>query len=68
MAERQERSDICKAECDRALKLNPRYHRAALKRANYYFNKEEYDKAVRDYQKIWDHDSSNMECKSVISF
>ena len=65
VAERQQRPDICKAECHKALKLNPRYSRAALKRANYYIAEGQYDKAVRDCQKIWDHDSSNMECKSV---
>ena len=66
MADKQNRPDVCKAECDKALKLNPKYIKAALKRANYYIAVKQYDKAKRDCQRILDHDPANIECKSVI--
>ena len=67
VADKQQRPDVCKAECDKALKLNPKYIKAALKRANYYIAVKQYDKAKRDCKRILDHDPANIECKSVIT-
>jgi len=49
------------ADCDRALDLDPNYTKALLRRAKTYMETEQYEEAVRDYEKVMKVDRGNME-------
>ena len=49
------------ADCDKALELDPGYTKALLRRAKSYMELEQYDEAVRDYEKVHKGDRGNQE-------
>ena len=55
----------CITDCDKALELDPNYTKAALRRAKCYMEMEQYEEAVRDYERILKSDKGNMEYRSV---
>ena len=58
---KQKKSDECIKDCDRALELDPSYTKAMLRRAKCYMESEQYEEAVRDYEKVLKSDKGNME-------
>ena len=65
MAAKQKKTGECLTDCDRALELDPNYTKAALRRAKCYMETEQYEEAIRDYERILKSDKSNMEYRSV---
>ena len=61
MAAKQRKSEECIKDCDRALELDPSYTKALLRRAKCYMESEQYEEAVRDYEKVLKSDKGNME-------
>ena len=49
------------ADCDKALELDPNYTKALLRRAKTYMETEQYEDAIRDYEKVLKVDRGNME-------
>ena len=49
------------ADCDKALELDPNYTKALLRRAKTYMETEQYEEAVRDYEKVLKSDRGNGE-------
>jgi len=54
------------ADCDRALDLDPNYTKALLRRAKTYMETEQYEDAVRDYEKVMKADRGNMEYRQLL--
>jgi len=54
------------ADCDRALDLDPNYTKALLRRAKTYMETEQYEEAVRDYEKVMKVDRGNMEYRQLL--
>ena len=54
------------ADCDRALELDPNYTKALLRRAKSYTEMEQYEEAVRDYEKVHKGDRGNMEYRQLL--
>ena len=65
VAAKQKKTGECLTDCDRALELDPNYTKAALRRAKCYMETEQYEEAIRDYERILKSDKSNMEYRSV---
>ena len=61
VAAKQRKSEECIKDCDRALELDPGYTKALLRRAKCYMESEQYEEAVRDYEKVLKSDKGNME-------
>ena len=49
------------SDCDKALDLDPNYTKALLRRAKTYMETEQYEDAIRDYEKVLKVDRGNME-------
>merc|ERR1712198_519250 len=54
------------ADCDKALELDPSYTKALLRRAKSYMETEQYDEAVRDYEKVHKGDRGNQEYRHLL--
>merc|ERR1711872_421936 len=54
------------SDCDRALDLDPNYTKALLRRAKCYMETEQYEEAVRDYEKVMKVDRGNMEYRQLL--
>merc|ERR1712183_377748 len=54
------------ADCDKALELDPSYTKALLRRAKSYMETEQYDEAVRDYEKVHKGDRGNQEDRHLL--
>ena len=65
MAAKLKKTRKCLTDCDKALELDPNYTKAALRRAKCYMETEQYEEAIRDYERILKSDKSNMEYRSV---
>ena len=65
MAAKLKKTGECLTDCDKALELDPNYTKAALRRAKCYMETEQYEEAIRDYERILKSDKSNMEYRSV---
>ena len=52
-------NDNCIADCTKAIELDPAYLKAYLRRAKTYMETEQYEEAVRDYEKITKMDRAN---------
>ncbi|XP_058125350.1 dnaJ homolog subfamily C member 7 isoform X2 [Anopheles ziemanni] len=52
-------------DCTKALSLNEKYMKALLQRAKLHYNMENYEEAVKDYEKALKHDRS-MEIKNLL--
>ena len=65
VAAKLKKTGECLADCDKALELDPNYTKAALRRAKCYMETEQYEEAIRDYERILKSDKSNMEYRSV---
>jgi len=63
---KQKKSDECIKDCDRALELDPSYTKAMLRRAKCYMESEQYEEAVRDYEKVLKSDKGNMEYRQLL--
>ena len=50
--------DQCIDDCTKAIELDDGYLKAYLRRAKTYMDKEEYDQAIVDYEKIYKLDKS----------
>ena len=61
MAAKQKKTAECIADCDRALELDSGYTKALLRRAKCYMESEQFEEAVRDYEKVLKSDKGNME-------
>lgn len=66
VAAKQRKSDECIKDCDRALELDPSYTKALLRRAKCYMESEQYEEAVRDYEKVLKSDKGNMEYRQLL--
>lgn len=53
------RNEDCIADCTKAIELDAAYLKAYLRRAKCYMDTEQYEEAVRDYEKITKMDRSN---------
>merc|ERR1712152_125388 len=53
-------------DCDKALELDPNYTKAALRRAKCYMESEQFEEAVRDYEKVLKSDKGNMEYRQLL--
>ena len=65
VAAKLKKTGECLTDCDKALELDPNYTKAALRRAKCYMETEQYEEAIRDYERILKSDKSNMEYRSV---
>jgi len=54
------------SDCDKALDLDPNYTKALLRRAKSYMETEQYEEAVRDYEKVHKADRGNMEYRQLL--
>jgi len=54
------------ADCDKALELDPNYTKALLRRAKTYMETEQYEDAIRDYEKVLKVDRGNMEYRQLL--
>jgi len=54
------------SDCDKALELDPNYTKALLRRAKSYMEMEQYEEAVRDYEKVLKADRGNMEYRQLL--
>ena len=54
------------SDCDKALDLDPNYTKAQLRRAKSYMETEQYEEAVRDYEKVHKADRGNMEYRQLL--
>jgi len=54
------------ADCDKALELDPNYTKALLRRAKTYMETEQYEEAVRDYEKVLKSDRGNGEYRHLL--
>merc|ERR1711970_1435401 len=54
------------ADCDRALDLDPNYTKAILRRAKSYMETEQYEEAVRDYERVSKTDKHNGEYRQLL--
>merc|ERR1712110_218097 len=54
------------ADCDKALELDPSYTKALLRRAKSYMETEQYNEAVRDYEKVHKADRGNQEYRHLL--
>jgi len=54
------------ADCDKALELDSGYTKALLRRAKSCMEMEQYEDAVRDYEKVHKADRSNMEYRHLL--
>ena len=54
------------ADCSSALELDDKYLKALLRRAKSYMEMEDYDEAVRDYEKAHRMDKSNGEYRRLL--
>ena len=61
VAAKQKKMDECISDCDKALDLDPGYTKALLRRAKCYMESEQFEEAVRDYEKVLKSDKGNME-------
>lgn len=66
MAAKLKKTRKCLTDCDKALELDPNYTKAALRRAKCYMETEQYEKAIRDYERILKSDPSNMEYSQLL--
>merc|ERR1719305_269139 len=66
VAAKLKKTGECLADCDKALELDPNYTKAALRRAKCYMETEQYEKAIRDYERILKSDKSNMEYRQLL--
>merc|ERR1712110_1136053 len=66
VAAKQRKSEECIKDCDRALELDPGYIKALLRRAKCYMESEQYEEAVRDYEKVLKSDKGNMEYRQLL--
>jgi len=65
---KQKKTAECITDCDKALDLDPNYTKAMLRRAKCYMESEQYEEAVRDYEKVLKSDKGNMEYRLVKIF
>merc|ERR1712122_147879 len=54
------------ADCDKALELDPSYTKALLRRAKSYMETEQFEEAVRDYEKVHKGDRGNQEYRHLL--
>ena len=54
------------SDCDKALDLDPNYTKALLRRAKTYMETEQYEEAVRDYEKVMKADTGNREYRQLL--
>merc|ERR1719195_2156080 len=54
------------SDCDKALDLDPNYTKALLRRAKSYMELEQYEEAVRDYEKVHKADRGNMGYRQLL--
>merc|ERR1719471_1055242 len=66
VAAKQKKTGECITDCDKALELDPNYTKAALRRAKCYMDTEQYEEAIRDYEKILKSDKGNMEYRQLL--
>merc|ERR1711874_44713 len=66
VAAKQKKMDECISDCDKALDLDPGYTKALLRRAKCYMEMEQYEEAVRDYERILKSDKGNMEYRQLL--
>jgi len=66
VAAKLKKTGECLADCDKALQLDPNYTKAALRRAKCYMDMEQYEEAVRDYERILKSDKGNMEYRQLL--
>jgi len=66
VAAKLKKTGECLADCDKALELDPNYTKAALRRAKCYMETEQYEEAIRDYERILKSDKSNMEYRQLL--
>merc|ERR1711868_308474 len=63
---KQKKTAECITDCDKALDLDPNYTKAMLRRAKCYMESEQYEEAVRDYEKVLKSDKGNMEYRQLL--
>jgi len=63
---KQKKLAQCIADCTKAIELDANYTKAYLRRAKSYMDTEEYEEAVRDYEKILQMDKSNREYRQLL--
>ena len=61
VAAKQKKTNECISDCDKALELDASYVKPLLRRAKCYMESEQYEEAVRDYEKVLKSDKGNME-------
>merc|ERR1719273_1762405 len=66
VAAKQKKMDECISDCDKALDLDPGYTKALLRRAKCYMESEQFEEAVRDYEKVLKSDKGNMEYRQLL--
>merc|ERR1712183_491165 len=66
VAAKLKKTGECLTDCDKALELDPNYTKAALRRAKCYMETEQYEEAIRDYERILKSDKSNMEYRQLL--
>lgn len=66
VAAKQKKTAECIADCDRALDLDSGYTKALLRRAKCYMESEQFEEAVRDYEKVLKSDKGNMEYRQLL--
>merc|ERR1712038_1345417 len=66
VAAKLKKTGECLTDCDKALELDPNYTKAALRRAKCYMETEQYEEAIRDYERILKSDKSNMESRQLL--
>jgi len=66
VASKLKKTSECIEDCDRALELDPGYTKALLRRSKSYMEIENYEEAVRDYEKLWKGDRGNMDYRHLL--
>merc|ERR1712038_625433 len=66
VAAKQKKTNKCISDCDKALELDASYVKPLLRRAKCYMETEQYEEAIRDYERILKSDKSNMESRQLL--
>merc|ERR1719229_1702365 len=66
VAAKQKKTGECLTDCDKALELDSGYTKALLRRAKCYMESEQFEEAVRDYEKVLKSDKGNMEYRQLL--